>query len=209
MKKEKFCIPFRLLFPCLVLVAVLTIDPGLSGSKYVWREDIIITLKVNYSDGGISPLPETLWKLEITGIGIETTQVPGQWILYAEEGYALPESLLIKIGEMEYRVYTDGQNNPEEISFEPGTGMLILAESLLLDSSLELRIIADRVPESNQRPPSEEGNTILNDVPIQEGEPTQEGESTTENESTPEAGPTQEHESTQEAESAMEGGPTP
>lgn len=190
MKKEKFCIPFRLLFPCLVLVAVLTIDPGLSGSKYVWREDIIITLKVNYSDGGISPLPETLWKLEITGIGIETTQVPGQWILYAEEGYALPESLLIKIGEMEYRVYTDGQNNPEEISFEPGTGMLILAESLLLDSSLEAG-------------PTQENESI------QEGEPTQEGESTTENESTPEAGPTQENESTQEAESAMEGGPTP
>ena len=180
MKRRKFCMPFQLVLSFLVLAVILTLSPAVSWSKYVWQDNIKITLKVNYSGQSItsnlSVFPDVDYTLEGTGIRIETAEIPGQWILAAEDGYVLPESIIVKVGEAEYTVYTDGQNNPEGISFISESGTLTIADFLLMDCEGTVIIIADGVLVLDQTNPSEDGEPIEDGEPAEGDEPAGNGE---------------------------------
>lgn len=165
MKDFTLKIRFRVILPLFLIVTLLTFPSTVTGSKYAWKDDITIILKINYQEQEITSLFEA--PSDITsaldgngvqeedgvqegdgvqdgdGVQIEATEIPGQWILSSEEDI-LPESLTVSIGEAEYTVYTNGLNNPEGIAFDPETGRLIVSDTLFLNSNGSIRIIANR-----------------------------------------------------------------
>ena len=88
--------------------------------------------------------------------GIQIVGNSGQWNLSAEEGYSLPETITVKIGENVYTVYTNGQGNQEGITFEQETGMLTVAEGLIGNDSVTITAngqIAEEFPTLPDVPP--------------------------------------------------------
>lgn len=174
MKKWISRIPFQLVLPCLVLGAVFTLPHAVTWSKYAWQDTIQITRKVNYAEQVLTRIltavPDVICTLEGNGIKINEGENPGQWILTPEEGYALPESLIVKVGETEYIVYTNGRSNPGGISFDPEARILIIADSLLMDSQGSITLIVSGVAVLDQT------NVPENSEPVQGGEPVEDSE---------------------------------
>lgn len=132
---------------CLLGGVVVTLPFSVTGSKYVWQDDLQIILKVDYDEqnaaGNLSVSPETLCTLEGTGIWIKPTGISGQWFLRPEEGYLLPETFTVEIGGMEYVGYTDGQGNPQGISYDAETGILTISDCLLENDRGRITVIVN------------------------------------------------------------------
>lgn len=175
MKKPVGSVRFRVVLPCLVLAVILTLPPAVTWSKYVWKDDIELTLKLNYPEQGITSIlpefPDASCTLDGTGIRIASTGIPGQWILSAEDGYALPERIVVKVGESEYPVDTSGQNSSEAVSFDPATGTLLVSDSLLTAGEGAVTVIADGVSAPETVTPPEEEEPEPEVTPSEDGEP--------------------------------------
>ena len=145
MKNFILRIRFRFVLPLLLLAILVTFPSTVTGSKYVWKEDIGITLKVNYPEQEITSLLSANIsvddiQLQLTNIQA-TTQANGL-VLSVKEGYRLPESFTVQIGENSYSIYTDGLNNPEGITFDPETGMLSISDILTMNGQESITITA-------------------------------------------------------------------
>lgn len=82
--------------------------------------------------------------------------------LTPQEGYILPEELILQINETQYTVRTDGQENPEGIAFDPETNELTISPLLVNDGdSIALYGAAQKTEDPDQQPevPAEEPET--------------------------------------------------
>lgn len=135
---------FPTILPLLVMAVLFTLPSTSTGSKYVWEDSIKVSLRVVYPDNIITSLlpvgyPSEFWAQELQNIRATATQEG--LVLTAGDGYTLPESILVKLGETEYTVYTNGQNNTDGIRFSPENGMLTISDSLLSDHEGTVTII--------------------------------------------------------------------
>lgn len=105
----------------------------------LWGITLVLTLTL--VAGTASAFAETVDSTKPTDLAatrenIEITvkdNEPIQIILAPQAGFVLPEQLILKIGSVEYTVYTDGENEPEGIAFNPETGILTIAAELVKD----------------------------------------------------------------------------
>lgn len=164
MKKFFLRIHFRRVLSFLLLATLFTIPFVVVESRYVWKEELNITLKVRYQEQELTNDSKTFSVvnciLDGKGIQIEDTDVLGQWILFPEKGYNLPEIMTVKIGEKEYNVYTNGQNNIDGLSFYPENGILMINDTLLADSQGIITVIASGVLNSD--------HNISSDNPVED-----------------------------------------
>ena len=129
----------------LVVGVLCTIPFSITRSKYVWKDDIVITLDVRYSDQILSSLlppnlPASDWILSLANI--QATRQNDGLLLCAEQGYQLPEEITVLIGTDTYTVHTNGQENPGGIAFAPETGMLSISSILIAENPTSITVIA-------------------------------------------------------------------
>ena len=129
----------------LVVGVLCTIPFSITRSKYVWKDDIVITLDVRYSDQILTSLlppnlPASDWILSLANI--QATLQNDGLILCAEQGYQLPEEITVLIGTDTYTVHTNGQENPGGIAFAPETGMLSISSILIAENPTSITVIA-------------------------------------------------------------------
>ena len=129
----------------LVVGVLCTIPFSITRSKYVWKDDIVITLDVRYSDQILTSLlppnlPASDWILSLANI--QATRQNDGLILCAEQGYQLPEEITVLIGTDTYTVHTNGQENPGGIAFAPETGMLSISSILIAENPTSITVIA-------------------------------------------------------------------
>lgn len=134
MKKFILRRQFRIFLPLLGIAILLTLPSALTQSKYVWNEEIDIKLSVSYPNTVITSLrpagyPSEFWSWEFTNIQAAATEEG--LVLTAEEGYVLPETFSVQIGQTVYTVCTGGLENPEGIAFDPSTNLLSISENLI------------------------------------------------------------------------------
>lgn len=128
---------FRMILPLLFVAVLLTFPSMVTGSKYVWENKIDITLKVSYSEQNRTSIaPEgylsecwiqDLWK-------IQATPKAEGLVLSAEEGYILPEYIIVKIGQTAFSIKSDGTEAADGITFDPETGLLSIERSFVLQN---------------------------------------------------------------------------
>lgn len=103
-------------------------------SKYVWEDtqDITITVQ-DTAVGTTSLLPEEpsaeLWGQDLTKI--QATATADGLQLKANEGYTLPETITVTIGQQTFSVPTDGTQASEGITFNAATGLLSIPDALI------------------------------------------------------------------------------
>lgn len=124
---------FRTVLPLLIMAVLLTLPSTATGSKYVWEENINVTLKISYDNQSLTSVgpvgyPSEFWVQDFTNI--QATPTEDGLILTVDEGYALPEYISVKIGQKTFSIRSDGTEAPEGITFDPATGLLTIAESL-------------------------------------------------------------------------------
>lgn len=145
MKKMILQMRFRSILPLLVMAVLFTLPSTITGSKYVWEDTIDVRLSVVYPETVITSLfsggyPSEFWMQNLKNI--QATPTADGLVLAAEEGYALPEYITVKIGETTFSVKTDGSETPEGLSFDPATGLLSVSE---LYSGYPLALQADGI----------------------------------------------------------------
>lgn len=121
--------------------------------------------------------------------------------LAPQEGYVLPEQLILKIGETQYIIYTDGQNEPEGIAFDPAAGLLSIAAELIKDG--DTLTLAGTAEEESAAPmespePTATPEAAVTPEPTAEPEATAVPEPTAEPEPTTEPAPTEAPDATSE-----------
>lgn len=137
MKNFILRIRFRFVLPLLLLAILVTFPSAATKSKYVWEDNIDITLKVNYPEQEMTSLfsaniPVDDMQLQLTNAQ-DTTHDNGL-VFSAEENHVLPESFTVQVGANSYSLYTDSLNNPEKVIFDPQTQMLSITDILTMKS---------------------------------------------------------------------------
>lgn len=141
-------------FLCLALAVILTLPVAVTWSKYVWKEDIEVNLLISCSEQSITGMfpegyPSDFWVQDLTNI--QATAAADGLVLTAEKGYKLPEYITVEIGQTVFSVKTDGREVKERVSFEPVTGMLSIAESLINENpgGVTVRAAAEEVSDES------------------------------------------------------------
>lgn len=154
-------IRFRTVLPLLLLAVLITLPLAATRSKYVWKEEIAIQLKVGVGTSQTSITSQSSddyssgsWALEL--MNIQAVATAEGLCLTPAEGYVLPESITVDIGQMTYSVKTDGTDSPEGISFDPGSGLLSIGENLIQESTGGVTVRAAALEEVSQEPGLEE-----------------------------------------------------
>lgn len=124
----------RAALPLLAMAVLLTVPATATASKYVWQDTIDITLKVVYPESEFTSLrpgghPSKFWVQDLTNIAAAPTAEG--LVLTAADGYTLPGTITVKIGQQTFLVGTDGTQNPAGITFQPETGLLSIQEALI------------------------------------------------------------------------------
>lgn len=163
----------RVALPLLALAVLLTVPSTATASKYVWQNTIDITLKVIYPDTSITSLlpeghPSEFWVQDLTNI--KAAASADGLVLTAAEGYTLPETITVKIGQQTFPVRTDGTQNPEGITFQPETGLLSIEPSLLDENPGGVTVSAAAVEKTvaTEEAPSAESTPAADTVPAEE-----------------------------------------
>ncbi|MGI5958071.1 MAG: hypothetical protein ACOX60_01465 [Massiliimalia sp.] len=167
-------IRFPMVLSLLLLAALVTFPSAITESKYVWQEDIHITLKVDCPEQKEEAdlFSADNWTLQLTNI--QAIPQKDGLVLSAVEGYILPESITVMLRENTYSVFTNGLNNPEGISFDPQTGLLSIADTLLAESQGTVTVIASgqlNPDHMNGKEPVEETTPEEENAPIEETTP--------------------------------------
>lgn len=149
----------RTVLICLALAAAITFPVAVTQSKYVWQDDLEVELVITYGDQELTSLlpegdPSEFWVQELQNI--KATPTADGLLLAAEEGYVLPEFITVDIGQMTYSVKTDGTDSTEGISFDPGSGLLSVAENLIRENAGGVTVRAAALEEVSQEPGLEE-----------------------------------------------------
>lgn len=178
---------FRMVLLLLFLAVLLTLPAASTGSKYVWNDTIDISLTIVCQDststsGGsgknsLAIYPSVYWAQELEHMEAEATEEG--LVLTAEDGYTLPESLTVTIGQASFLVHTDGTKPLEGITFDATSGLLSISESLIAESSGGVTVHAAAVPkvvsdegmdepveddgDSNESTPASEGTSAGED----------------------------------------------
>lgn len=165
MKKIISQIRFRTILPFLVMTVLLTLPSTVTGSKYVWNDTIDVELHVLYPENELTRMlperyPSEFWVQNLTNIQAMSTA--DGLVLTADEGYALPEYITVKIGETTFSIKTDGTEAPEGFSFDPATGLLSVSEMYRTENSVVLQaegvaVAEDETPEKTE--PKKEAET--------------------------------------------------
>lgn len=143
--------PWRAL-PGLALVALLLLPVATTRGKYVWEESVSLTLSVKgpasgCSNGLLVSAPSVSWDLQLEGV---TGEASGLGLkLTADEGYALPESVTVSVGGVSYVVRTDGADAPEGVSFDEGSGTLVVDETLVEQGGGVVTVWAAALPDAS------------------------------------------------------------
>lgn len=163
----------RVALPLLAMAVLLTVPSTATASKYVWQNTIDITLKVIYPDTAITSLlpeghPSEFWVQDLTDIKANATA--DGFVLTAAEGYTLPETITVKIGQKTFPVRTDGTQNPEGITFQPETGLLSIEQFLLDENPGGVTVSAAAVEKTvaTEEAPSAESTLAADTVPAEE-----------------------------------------
>lgn len=124
----------RAALPLLAMAVLLTVPSTATASKYVWQDTIDVKLHVLYLNTAITSLlleshPSEFWVQDLTNIAAAPTAEG--LVLTAADGYALPGTITVKIGQQTFSVGTDGTQNPAGITFQPETGLLSIQEALI------------------------------------------------------------------------------
>ena len=124
----------RAALPLLAMAVLLTVPSTATASKYVWQDTIDVKLHVLYLNTAITSLlleshPSEFWVQDLTNIAAAPTAEG--LVLTAADGYALPGTITVKIGQQTFSVGTDGTQNPAGIAFQPETGLLSIQEALI------------------------------------------------------------------------------
>lgn len=124
----------RAALPLLAMAVLLTVPSTATASKYVWQDTIDVKLHVLYLNTAITSLlleshPSEFWVQDLTNIAAAPTAE--RLVLTAADGYALPGTITVKIGQQTFLVGTDGTQNPAGITFQPETGLLSIQEALI------------------------------------------------------------------------------
>lgn len=162
MKKIISQMRFRTILPLLVMAVLLTLPSLPTGSKYVWENTIDVGLKVIYPNTAITSLlpegnPSEFWVQDLTNI--QATPTADGLVLTATEGYTMPESITVKIGQTIFSVNTDGTKPLEGITFDATSGLLSISESLINENPGGVTVSAVAVQKSNL----DEGKSLGND----------------------------------------------
>ena len=150
MKKTRLQVPFRWLLSGLLLAVLMTVPTTAAGSKYVWRENIDLKLEIQYSDTILTSVflsqnSARGWTLQLTNLqGIILEE--GLYLV-PEEGYTLPETMTLSLGEACYTIYTNGLNNPSGITFDSATNILSVEDNLLTEAQGKVVVVAEGQPE--------------------------------------------------------------
>ena len=91
---------FPIVVSLLLLATLFTIPSAVTQSKYVWEEDIDITLKIIYPEQEVTSLfmidPNAASILDDNRVQIGAAGMADPWILSPEKGDTLPESLKLQ-----------------------------------------------------------------------------------------------------------------
>lgn len=158
----------RTALPLLAMAVLLTVPSTATSSKYVWQDTIDVKLYVSYPNTVITSLlpeghPSEFWVQDLANIGAAATAEG--LVLTPAEGYILPETITVKIGQQTFSVGADGTQNPEGITFQTETGLLSIEQSLLDENpggvtvsaaAVKKEISVENAPPAESTPPAED-----------------------------------------------------
>lgn len=163
----------RVALPLLAMAVLLTVPSTATASKYVWQNTIKVKLQVVYPESVITSLlpeghPSEFWVQDLTNI--KAAASADGLVLTPAEGYTLPETITVKIGQQTFQVRTDGTQNPEGITFQSETGLLSIEQSLLDENPGGVTVSAAAVEKIvvTEEAPSAESTPAADTVPAEE-----------------------------------------
>lgn len=175
----------RAVLPLLAMAVLLTVPSTATASKYVWQDTIKVKLQVVYPESVITSLlpeghPSEFWVQDLTNI--KATATADGLVLTPAEGYTLPETITVKIGQQTFSVRTDSTQNPEGITFQPETGLLSIEQSLLDENpggvtvsaaAVKMEIPVEDAPPTESTPPAEDAAPTESTAPVEDAPPTE------------------------------------
>lgn len=110
-------------------------------SQYVYgntQEDIVYrgnSYTYTTSTAAMFSSDEDIFQFNLQNVMVSETKVDetGDYLLEftPDDGYVLPVSISVVIGKSEYIINTNGENNPEGMTFDPATGNLVISNSMI------------------------------------------------------------------------------
>lgn len=163
----------RAALPLLAMAVLLTVPSTATASKYVWQNTIKVKLQVVYPESVITSLlpeghPSEFWVQDLTNI--KAAASANGLVLTPAEGYTLPETITVRIGQQTFQVRTDGTQNPEGITFQSETGLLSIEQSMLDKNPGGVTVSAAAVEKIvvTEEAPSAESTPAADTVPAEE-----------------------------------------
>ena len=151
MSKKYFYTALALILAFVVLAVPASADDAAPGDTVVPPEETVTVPE----DGTADPAPSEDAALpEAPAAGRTFTWTDNEPLVIdicADEGFSMPEFFILRINDVEYTVSTAGEGNPEGITYDPDSGKLSIAPTLIKDgdtfaligSAVGVRINAD------------------------------------------------------------------
>ena len=151
MSKKYFYTALALILAFVVLAVPASADDAAPGDTVVPPEETVTVPE----DGTADPAPSEDAALpEAPAAGRTFTWTDNEPLVIdicADEGFSMPEFFILRINDVEYTVSTAGEGNPEGITYDPDSGKLSIAPTLINDgdtfaligSAVGVRINAD------------------------------------------------------------------
>ena len=151
MSKKYFYTALALILAFAVLAVPASADDAAPGDTVVPPEETVTVPE----DGTADPAPSEDAALpEAPAVGRTFTWTDNEPLVIdicADEGFSMPEFFILRINDVEYTVSVAGEGNPEGITYDPDSGKLSIAPTLINDgdtfaligSAVGVRINAD------------------------------------------------------------------
>ena len=151
MSKKYFYTALALILAFAVLAVPASADDAAPGDTVVPPEETVTVPE----DGTADPAPSEDAALpEAPAAGRTFTWTDNEPLVIdicADEGFSMPEFFILRINDVEYTVSVAGEGNPEGITYDPDSGKLSIAPTLINDgdtfaligSAVGVRINAD------------------------------------------------------------------
>ena len=151
MSKKYFYTALALILAFAVLAVPASAHDAAPGDTVVPPEETVTVPE----DGTADPVPSEDAALpEAPAAGRTFTWTDNEPLVIdicADEGFSMPEFFILRINDVEYTVSTAGEGNPEGITYDPDSGKLSIAPTLIKDgdtfaligSAVGVRINAD------------------------------------------------------------------
>ncbi len=151
MSKKFFYTALALILAFAVLAVPASADDAAPGDTVVPPEETVTVPEDGTADPATS---EDAALPEAPAAGRTFTWTDNEPLVIdicADEGFSMPEFFILRINDVEYTVSTAGEGNPEGITYDPDSGKLSIAPTLIKDgdtfaligSAVGVRINAD------------------------------------------------------------------